>query len=59
MITEILRNEMGFDGVVVTDALEMAGIDNANSVKGEKGSVEYKANIAKEVSNKIVNIKVV
>lgn len=56
MITEILRNEMGFDGVVVTDALEMKGIDNANFVKGEKESVEYRANIAKEVLNAGVDI---
>ena len=56
MITEILRDEMGFQGVVVTDALEMAGIADANFVEGEKGSVECKANIAKEILNAGVDI---
>lgn len=49
MITDILRNDLGFNGVVVTDALEMDAIDEAGLVPGEKGSVEYHVNIAKEV----------
>ncbi len=50
MITEILRGDLGFDGVVVTDALEMDGI-KAGLVPGEKGTPEYSANIAEKVIN--------
>ncbi len=49
MITDILRDDLGYQGVVVTDALEMDAIDDAGLVPGEKGSVEYGVNIAKEV----------
>ncbi len=56
MITDILRTDMGYDGVVVTDALEMDAIDEAMLVPGEKGSAEYSINIAKEVINSGVDI---
>lgn len=56
MITDILRTDMGFSGVVVTDALEMDAIANAKLVEGEKGSVEYSANVAEKVINAGVDI---
>ncbi len=56
MITDILRTDMGYNGVVVTDALEMDAIDEAGLVPGEKGSAEYSINIAKEVINSGVDI---
>ena len=56
MITDILRTDLGFDGVVVTDALEMAAIETAGLVKGEEGSVEYRVNIAEKVINAGVDI---
>lgn len=56
MITDILRNDMGFNGVVVTDALEMDAIRTAGLVKGEEDSVEYRVNIAEKVINAGVDI---
>jgi beta-N-acetylhexosaminidase len=55
-ITELLRGELGFQGVVVTDALEMDAVDNANIVPGAPGSVESRANIAEMVINAGVDI---
>ncbi len=51
MITDMLRTDLGFDGVVVTDALEMDAIRSAKLVEGEEDSTEYRINIAKEVIN--------
>ena len=48
IIHEILRKDMGFDGLVVTDALEMDAIDKSGLVPGEVGSVEYAVNIAEK-----------
>ena len=56
MITEVLRDDMGYDGVVVTDALEMDAIHKAKLVPGEEGSVEYSANVAEKVINAGVDI---
>lgn len=56
MITDILRNDMGFNGVVVTDALEMDAIRTAGLVKGEEDSIEYRVNIAEKVINAGVDI---
>ena len=56
MITEILRGDLGFDGVVVTDALEMDAIRKAGLVPGEEDSVEYRANVAQKVINAGVDI---
>ena len=49
IITDILRGDLGFDGVVVTDALEMDAIRTAGLVPGEEDSVEYRANVAQQV----------
>lgn len=56
MITDILRNELEFDGVVVTDALEMDAIRTAGIVPGEEDSAEYYINIAEKVINAGVDI---
>lgn len=42
IVTDLLRNELGFDGLVFTDALNMAGV--ANFV--EPGDAEYEALLA-------------
>ena len=49
MLTDILRNDLGFSGVVVTDALEMDAIRTAGLVPGEEDSTEYRVNIAEKV----------
>lgn len=51
IITGILRGELGFQGVVVTDALEMGAIEESRLVPGAPESVEYRANIASHVIN--------
>ena len=51
MIEDILRGDLGYKGVVVTDALEMDAIRTAGLVPGAEDSVEYSVNIAKEVIN--------
>ena len=56
IITDILRGDMGFDGVVVTDALEMDAIRTAGFVPGAEDSAEYRINIAEKVINAGVDI---
>ncbi|WP_026658814.1 glycoside hydrolase family 3 protein [Butyrivibrio sp. AC2005] len=56
MVTDILRTDLGFEGVVVTDALEMDAIRTAGLVPGEMDSVEYRVNIAEKVINAGVDI---
>lgn len=56
VITTLLRGELGYNGVVVTDALEMDAIEKAGLVEGEPGSVECRANIAEKVINAGVDI---
>jgi len=56
MITDILRTDLGFEGVVITDALEMDAIRTAKLVPGEQDSVEYQINIAEKVINAGVDI---
>lgn len=56
MMTEILRENMGYDGVIVTDALEMDGISKGSIVPGIPFSDEYAANIAEKVINAGVDI---
>lgn len=51
ILTGILRDELGYDGVIVTDALVMDAIQTARLVEGEEGSAEYAANVAQEVIN--------
>lgn len=56
MMEEILRGDMGFDGVVVADALEMDAIMVGSLVEGDPYSAEYGANIAEKVINAGVDI---
>ena len=56
IMTGILREDLGFQGVIITDALEMAAIAEAGLVPGEKGSAEYFVNIAEKVINAGVDI---
>ena len=51
MITDILRGNFGYNGVVVTDSLEMEAIRTAGLVPGAQNSAEYSINIAEEVIN--------
>ena len=51
VITELLREQMGYDGVVVTDALEMKALYDGALVPGEKSSAEYAANLAEKAIN--------
>ena len=56
IMSGILRGDLGFDGVIVTDALEMNAIAEAKLVEGEEGSAEYHANVAEKVINAGVDI---
>lgn len=56
VITDLLRGELGYDGVVVTDALEMGAIAEEGLVPGAKDSLEYRANVAEKVINAGVDI---
>lgn len=56
IITDILRKDLGFNGVVVTDALEMDAIRTAGLVPGEEDSAEYRINIAEKVINAGVDL---
>ncbi|MBQ7676895.1 MAG: glycoside hydrolase family 3 protein, partial [Lachnospiraceae bacterium] len=56
IITDILRGDLRYDGVVVTDALEMDAIMNSALVDGEPQSTEYMVNIAEKVINAGVDI---
>ena len=51
IISGILRQDMGYEGIVVTDALEMDAIRTAGLVPGKKDSVEYSVGIAEKVIN--------
>ncbi|MBO4457104.1 MAG: hypothetical protein J5802_05250 [Butyrivibrio sp.] len=51
MVTGILRGDLGFNGVVVTDSLEMEAIRKAKLVPGAENSTEYRVNIAVQVIN--------
>ncbi len=55
MITDILRTDLGYNGVVVTDALEMGAIEEAKLVPGNN-IVEYRVNIAEKVINAGVDV---
>ena len=51
LLTDILRTDMGYDGVIVTDALEMGALHDSKAplVEGDPGSAEYGANLAIKV----------
>jgi len=49
MVTDILRGDLGYEGVVITDALEMSAIRTAGLVPGGENSAEYGINIAEKV----------
>ncbi|MBR3234885.1 MAG: hypothetical protein IKG11_04635, partial [Atopobiaceae bacterium] len=51
VISELLRGELGYDGVVITDALEMGAVAGGKLVPGAAGSVEYCVNVAEKVIN--------
>ncbi|MBP3884986.1 MAG: glycoside hydrolase family 3 protein [Olsenella sp.] len=52
----LLRGELGYKGVIVTDALEMGAVAGGALVPGAAGSVEYAANVAEKVINAGVDI---
>ncbi|WP_422348472.1 glycoside hydrolase family 3 protein [Flagellimonas sp.] len=43
IITELLRNELGFDGVIISDALNMHAVSKQYTVKGTLESAAFKA----------------
>ena len=57
VITDLLRADIGYEGVVITDALEMDALYKNKLVEGDVGetaasaSVEYRANLAEKVIN--------
>ena len=56
IITGILRKDMGYDGIVITDALEMAAIRTAALVPGKQDSAEYSINVAAKILKAGVDI---
>ncbi len=56
IINEILRGDLGYDGVVIADALEMDAIAKAGLVEGEENSTEYRINIGEKVINAGVDV---
>ncbi|MCR4963922.1 MAG: glycoside hydrolase family 3 protein [Firmicutes bacterium] len=56
MMGDILRGDLGFDGVIVTDALEMDAIRTAGLVPGAEDSTKYWIHIAEKVINAGVDI---
>lgn len=56
MINGILRKKLGYNGVVMSDALEMDPIILTGLVPGSVGSVEYHVNIAEKVIGAGVDI---
>ncbi|MCR5134944.1 MAG: glycoside hydrolase family 3 protein [Clostridiales bacterium] len=47
IISEILRGDLGYDGVIITDGLEMGAIEDAGLVPGS--GVAYSINVAEKV----------
>ena len=56
VMSDLLRGEIGFKGVVITDALEMDAMRKGHLVPGEVNSVEYGVNIAEKVIGAGVDI---
>lgn len=46
ILTDILRGQLGYDGVIVTDSLDMGAIATSHLVQGEEDTAEYAANVA-------------
>ena len=71
IMNDILRDEMGYKGVVITDALEMDALYKSQFVEGDNGasesgsgeagkaSTEYKINLAEKIINAGVDILLV
>ncbi|WP_406546718.1 glycoside hydrolase family 3 protein [Succinimonas sp.] len=51
LIRDLLRKDLGFDGVVLSDALEMEAVLLTGLVPGEPESLEYRINLAEKVIN--------
>ncbi|MDO4539082.1 MAG: glycoside hydrolase family 3 N-terminal domain-containing protein [Coriobacteriales bacterium] len=51
VIGGLLRQQLGFEGVVVTDSLTMESVSKAHLVEGEEGSAAYGANVAQLALN--------
>ena len=51
LIGDLLRKDLGFDGVVLSDALEMEAVLMTGLVPGEPESLEYRINLAEKVIN--------
>ena len=56
IITGLLRGDLGYDGVVVTDALEMGAIVEGGLVPGGAYSLEYAINVAEKTINAGVDL---
>ena len=56
ILTDLLRGELGYTGVVITDALEMGAIGKTKVAPGEPGSVEFAAYVSEECVNAGVDI---
>lgn len=48
ILNGILREELGFEGVIITDSLTMDAIKKGHLVEGAEGSAEYAANVAEK-----------
>ncbi len=56
VITDLLRGDLNYKGVVVTDAIEMDALHKAKLVPGEPGSAEYVANLSEKIINAGVDL---
>lgn len=56
IVTGILREELGYEGVVVTDSLTMEAVAAGGLVEGEQGTAEYAANVAEAALNAGVDV---
>ena len=56
VLTDLLRGELGYDGVVVSDALEMGALYDVQLVEGDRKSAQYAANLGEKAVNAGVDI---